>query len=573
MNTEIHNCYNEDHLNIQANYYCAECKTYMCKKCENFHSKLFKKHNIYNLDKTKNISDIFTGFCKEENHTDKLEYFCKSHNKLCCAACIAKVKAKDKGQHSECEICVLEEIKESKVNKLKENISNLEKLAKDIDKEINELKITFQTINQNREDLKLNTQKIFTKIRNTINDREDEILLKIDELFNNAYMKENEMNDIDKYPKKIKSLLDKGKSTLDDLKNENKLNSLINNCIEIEKNLIDINSTEKNLKKCKEEKNESIKFIPSEGSELKNFISTIEKFGKIIKEKNKEPSNDIQMEINNNNENHILDFQIKSTNEELNGFSFKLFNFSEKEYNLYYPNNLEYNDDEIVCSIHLDNKNNNFDILKNLSKPFSIREINQKLIIDYSFKSDKKKKKLLYLHEILINNNNISLALRSNFNFEKLKKENFEDCINDSLTFNFSINGDLKNIENSLLLTKPKIKDEKLQKEIESTAKFLMAFNIRKFNMIISKDKLSDFLIFIDLKKEIIKLFDLIIATTKHTTPSMPKNILFEILFESVKKISINKILATYLNPRCKSGLVLEINAKGINEFANELSE
>ena len=565
MNTEIHNCYNEDHLNIQANYYCAECKTYMCKKCENFHSKLFKKHNIYNLDKTQNISDIFTGFCKEENHTDKLEYFCKSHNKLCCAACIAKVKAKDKGQHSECEICVLEEIKESKVNKLKENISNLEKLAKDIDKEINELKITFQTINQNREDLKLNTQKIFTKIRNTINDREDEILLKIDELFNNAYMKENEMNDIDKYPKKIKSLLDKGKSTLDDLKNENKLNSLINNCIEIEKNLIDINSTEKNLKKCKEEKNESIKFIPSEGSELKNFISTIEKFGKIIKEKNKEPSNDIQMEINNNNENHILDFQIKSTNEELNGFSFKLFNFSEKEYNLYYPNNLEYNDDEIVCSIHLDNKNNSFDALKNLSKPFSIRDINQKLIIDFNFKSDNKK--LLYLYEILINNNNISLALRSNFNFKKLKKENFEDCINDSLTFNFSINGDLKNIENSLLLTKPKIKDEKLQKEIESTAKFLMAFNIRKFNMIISKDKLNDFLIFIDKKKELIKLFDFIVeAAGKLLHVARAFGI-------EAKKININKILATCLNPRCKSGLVLEINAKGINEFVNELNE
>ena len=570
MNTEIHNCYNEDHLNIQANYYCAECKTYMCKKCENFHSKLFKKHNIYNLDKTQNISDIFTGFCKEENHTDKLEYFCKTHNKLCCAACIAKVKAKDKGQHSECKICVLEDIKESKVNKLKENISNLEKLAKDIDKEINELKITFQTISKNREDLKLNTQKIFTKIRNTINDREDEILLKIDELFNNAYMKENEMNDIDKYPKKIKSLLDKGKSTLDDLKNVNKLNSLINNCIEIEKNLIDINSTEKNLKKCKEEKNESIKFIPSEGSELKNFISTIENFGKIIKEnKNKEPINDIQMEINKNNEineNHIFDLQIKSTNEELNGFSFKLFNFSEKEYNLYYPNNLEYKVDEIFCSIHLDNKNNNFDVLKKFQKPFSIREINQKLIIDFNFKIDRIKG-LSYLYDILINNNNISLALRSNFNFEKLKKENFEDCINDSLTFNFSINGDLKNIENSLLLTKPKIKDEKLQKEIESTAKFLMAFNIRKFNMIISKDKLNDFLIFIDKKKELIKLFDLIVETAKKFLPVTGA---FGI---EAKKININKILATYLNPRCKSGLVLEINAKGINEFANELSE
>ena len=204
--------------------------------------------------------------------------------------------------------------------------------------------------------------------------------------------------------------------------------------------------------------------------------------------------------------------------------------------------------------------------MKKFQKPFSIREINQKLIIDFNFKIDRIKG-LSYLYDILINNNNISLNFQSNFKFEKLKKENFEDCINDLLTFNFSINGDLKNIENSLLLTKPKIKDEKLQKEIESTTKFLMAFNIRKFNMIISKDKLNDFLIFIDKKKELIKLFDLIVETAKKFLPVTGA---FGI---EAKKININKILATFLNPRCKSGLVLEINAKGINEFVNELNE
>ena len=116
-----------------------------------------------------------------------------------------------------------------------------------------------------------------------------------------------------------------------------------------------------------------------------------------------------------------------------------------------------------------------------------------------------------------------------------------------------------------MLLTKPKIKDEKLQKEIESTAKFLMAFNIRKFNMIISKDKLNDFLIFIDKKKELIKLFDLIVETAKKFLPVTGAF--------GIEAKEINKILATFLNPRCKSGLVLEINAKGINEFVNELNE
>ena len=80
----------------------------MCNKCEKLHSGLFNHHHLYNLDK--DINDIFTGFCKEENHLDKLEYFCKNHNILCCSACIAKVKKKGKGQHSECDICIIEDI-------------------------------------------------------------------------------------------------------------------------------------------------------------------------------------------------------------------------------------------------------------------------------------------------------------------------------------------------------------------------------------------------------------------------------------------------------------------------------
>ena len=72
MDTKPKNCYHQDHSNIEAVFYCIECKIYICNKCENFHSKLFTKHHKYTLDKTKNITEIFTGFCKEENHLDKL---------------------------------------------------------------------------------------------------------------------------------------------------------------------------------------------------------------------------------------------------------------------------------------------------------------------------------------------------------------------------------------------------------------------------------------------------------------------------------------------------------------------
>ena len=116
----------------------------MYNKCESFHSKLFKKHNKITLDKNKDISETFTVFCKEKNHLDKLDYFCKTHNILCCSGCISKIKLIDKGQHNDCENCSLEDIKESKEKILKENIIHLEKLSNEVDKLINVIKVVFQ---------------------------------------------------------------------------------------------------------------------------------------------------------------------------------------------------------------------------------------------------------------------------------------------------------------------------------------------------------------------------------------------------------------------------------------------
>ena len=51
-------------------------------------------------------------------------------------------------------------------------------------------------------------------------------------------MKENEMNEIDKYPNKVKGLLKQGKSEIEKWNshnNDNSLSSFINSCINIEK--------------------------------------------------------------------------------------------------------------------------------------------------------------------------------------------------------------------------------------------------------------------------------------------------------------------------------------------------
>ena len=158
---EAKKCSSEKHKENNAIYYCSECKIYMCNKCEIFHSKLFKDHHPINLDK--DITEIFTGFCTEDNHKNELEYFCKTHNKLCCAACIAKIKKKENGKHKDCEVCIIEDIKEEKLKKLKEKSDILNNISKTLDKKILNLKKIFEQINKNKDEIKQEIQIKFTK--------------------------------------------------------------------------------------------------------------------------------------------------------------------------------------------------------------------------------------------------------------------------------------------------------------------------------------------------------------------------------------------------------------------------
>ena len=168
-------CSSKEHEKVDANTYCQDCKIYMCNKCLNFHSNLFKDHKTYNLEK--NIEEIFFGLCQENNHFIKLEYFCKTHNKLCCSSCIAKVKREGNCQHTDCDVCTIEDIKETKKNQLKENIKILEDLYSFFEQAINQLNEIIKNIDKNKEEVKQKIQNIFTKIRNAINEREDKLLL------------------------------------------------------------------------------------------------------------------------------------------------------------------------------------------------------------------------------------------------------------------------------------------------------------------------------------------------------------------------------------------------------------
>ena len=233
-------CSTKKHSEIDAIYYCQDCKKFFCNKCETYHFELFEDHQLFKLEKNIIWENIFTGYCKENNHSNKLEYFCKTHNKLCCSECIIKIKDGTKGQHSDCEVCKIENIINEKKNKLKENIKCLEELLKTLESSMNEIKKISEKINEDKEKAKLNIQNIFTKIRNILNEREEELLKEIDEKYDELFLTENEIKESEKLPDKIKISLEKG-IKIDKEWDNNKINLMINGCINIENHIRDIN--------------------------------------------------------------------------------------------------------------------------------------------------------------------------------------------------------------------------------------------------------------------------------------------------------------------------------------------
>ena len=315
-------CTFKDHSTIDAISYCFICRIYMCNKCEIFHSKMFEEHNSINIDKYN--KDFFTGYCKEENHPFELEYFCKTHKQLCCAKCVIKIGNKKDAIHKNCDVCALEEIKDEKINKLNESIQKLEELSKNLNNEIKNLKIIFEKIKDKKEEIKIDIQKIFTRIKNELNSREDKLLDEVDKLFDKNFIKENNMKEFEKLPKKVIFSLEKCKKI--NLENV-KLNSLINDCLNIENDIKTIDEIKDNINYYKNTDKLKIEF----SSDINSLSNNIKDFGKIIK--NNEELNEISKIIKNdiNKQNHIINWILEKINKD--SLEFKLiFRMDEKNY-------------------------------------------------------------------------------------------------------------------------------------------------------------------------------------------------------------------------------------------------
>ncbi len=223
---ETKKCSSKNHGEINAISFCPKCLIYLCNKCENIHADLLQNHISYHLNINEN--ELFADICKEKNHNSFLQFFCKTHNQLCCASCITTIKDQDFGQHRDCNICLIKEIKDEKKNNFKKNKLSLEKLSTLLEESINNLKNIFEKIKENKEEMKLKIQKIFTQLRNILNEREDQLLLEVDKKYDNMFFEEEFIKQNEKLPNKIKLSLEKSNIEERDWEDKKKLNALIN---------------------------------------------------------------------------------------------------------------------------------------------------------------------------------------------------------------------------------------------------------------------------------------------------------------------------------------------------------
>ena len=160
---------------------------------------------------------------------------------------------------------------------------------------INELKIIFDKISKNKEELKINIQKIFTNIRNVLNNKEDELLLNIDKQFDKIFFDEKLIKESKTIPNKIKIYIEKGKIIDKEWNDKDKLSSVINDCINIEKQVNEINIINDNLEKCNSKINIKAK-LKSEEEEINTILESIKKLEICYNEVNEDDQKDLDKE-------------------------------------------------------------------------------------------------------------------------------------------------------------------------------------------------------------------------------------------------------------------------------------
>ena len=138
----------------------------------------------------------------------------------------------------------------------------------------------FEKISENKESLKLKIQNIFSTIRNTLNDREIELLNEVDKNYNYSIINKEKIKEIEKLPNTTRILLERVKSLEYNWKN-NKINILINDCINVENKIKEVNNINYMINFVQKSKSFfECQFIPGD-YDFNIFVNNLKKFGNI----------------------------------------------------------------------------------------------------------------------------------------------------------------------------------------------------------------------------------------------------------------------------------------------------
>ena len=265
-------CSLKNHSENDAIKVCVNCNMNLCSECEVFHSNFCKEHQTYNLDT--DYKENFNGYCQENGHFLKLEYFCRTHNILCCAKCITKIKNEKNGKHTDCNLCNIDDIIDEKKCKIKGNIKILKELSNTVNLSIDKLKNIFKSIVKNKEKVKLEIKKSFDKINEELNNRENQLMIEVDNIYDDIFIKEDIVKEMEKLPEKIKLTLELNRDIYSN-NNKEDLIYLVNNYISVENYIKEINAMNEKIKTLESEDNLIIDYIYN--NEI--ILEQINKFG------------------------------------------------------------------------------------------------------------------------------------------------------------------------------------------------------------------------------------------------------------------------------------------------------
>ena len=276
----INKCYYNEHSEQTATNYCFKCKKFLCETCSTSHFDTNPKHNLFSVEKDLNLN--FTGYCTEGNHPNKLDYYCSTHNNLCCAACLCKIKEKGDGQHTECNVCYIEDIKDAKKKMLNNNLKLLKKYSLNMKKMLSDIDNIFERVNPIKEEIIQIIKNIFDNFRKLLNIREKELLDEVESIYGENFFNQKSIKECSKFPTKIKYNMDKGKNVLEiweDAEKNGKLNLLINDSINIEKSVSEIQNVKDKINSLNNKS--QIQFCVQD-DDIEEISEKIKNLGKVV---------------------------------------------------------------------------------------------------------------------------------------------------------------------------------------------------------------------------------------------------------------------------------------------------